>query len=327
MNVKMFDIEGLHQIVKALNKYEHLRPTAPILYKGKIKLHGTNASVVCYTDGRIVAQSKEQELVNGVDNAGFAKWVANHEQEFKQLVGDRQVTCFGEWCGKGINKGCAIHQVDKQFVVFMVQLGDNETGICITEPQRIKEFIGIVGDISNVKVLPWYEPATIVLDYNNVEQLRVQADKISALVLEVEKCDPWVKENFGVEGIGEGIVYYPVEIFCRKGMSDMMFKAKGEKHQVVVQKQAAIVDPEVVAGVADFVNKFVTENRCLQGLEVACGGQLDRKLTGQFLKWVCSDVAKESKVDLEASGLTWEQVSRTVQTAAQKWWLNRTAKI
>jgi hypothetical protein len=324
MNVKMFDIEGLHQIVKAINKYEHLRPTAPILYKGKIKLHGTNSSVACYTDGRIVAQSKEQELINGLDNAGFAKWVAIHEQEFKQLVGDRQVTIFGEWCGKGINKGCAIHQIDKTFVIFFVQFNENEDGIIVSEPERLKE---ILKPITGIHILPWYQPVETLMDFNNVEQLREQADKLSKIVVEIEECDPWVKETFGVVGVCEGFVMYPVEMLCRKSFSQFIYKCKGEKHQVKVQKQAAIVDPEIVKGVADFVNMFVTDNRCEQGVSVACGGQLDRKLTGQFLKWLCSDVAKESKAELEASGLTWDQVSKTVQVTAQKWWLAKTGKI
>jgi hypothetical protein len=330
--LKFPEIEGLHNVVKMLNKYDYMRPTKPISYKGKIKLHGTNGGIAIYPDGRVVAQSREQELVNGVDNCGFAKWV---EANKSRLVDSFQhpytvVMVFGEWCGQGIQKGCAIHGVtEKQFVIFVVQYGDNENATFVTEPNTINLLTTDIKDI--VKVLPWYEPATIELDFNNVEQLRIQADKISALVLEVEKCDPWVKENFGVEGIGEGIVYYPVSIECnetsRETFTRFLFKAKGEKHQVKVQKQAAIVDPEIVKGVADFVNMFVTDNRCEQGVSVACGGQLDRKLTGQFLKWLCSDVAKESKAELEASGLTWDQVSKTVQVTAQKWWLARTGKI
>jgi hypothetical protein len=323
--IKFAEIEGLHQIVKMLDKYPQYIPVAPIVYKGKIKLHGTNGSIAIYPDGRVIAQSREQELVDGADNAGFAKWVESKADEFRTLQDNVQVTVFGEWCGKGINKGCAIHQIpEKQFVVFMIQFGDNETGQCYTEPHILED---ILEYIPNINVLPWYEPAEITLDFSNKSQLREQADKISALVLEVEKCDPWVKLQFAVEGIGEGIVYYPQIPTERESYTRYMFKAKGEKHQVVVQKQAVQIDPEVAKSIDEFVTMFVTENRCQQGLSVACGGQLDRKLTGQFLKWLCQDVLKESKTELEASNLTWDDVNKAVQKAAQKWWLINTATI
>jgi len=331
---KFPEIEGLHQIVKMLDKYPQYTPDKPVVYKGKIKLHGTNGGIVIHPDGKVVAQSREAELVNGADNAGFAKWVASHESEFSRLKGEKVVTIFGEWCGQGIQKGCAIHQVtEKQFAVFAIQLGvtagegEPDTTTWFVDPSFISEWLGQHGIIF-VKVLPWYAPAEITLDYSSKEQLREQAEKINALVTEVEKCDPWVKEVFGVEGIGEGIVYYPTNLeYKRSVFSYFLFKAKGDKHKVVAQKTAVQVDPTVAKNIEEFVTLFVTENRCQQGLDVACGGQLDRKLTGQFLKWLCSDVLKESKTELEASNLSWDDVKNAVQKAAQKWWLNKTATI
>ena len=107
----------------------------------------------------------------------------------------------------------------------------------------------------------------------------------------------------------------------------MMYKAKGDKHKVKKEKQAVVVDVEVVKSIQQFVEVFVTENRCKQGLNVACNDQLDRKLTGQFLKWMNQDVEKESKVELEAANLKWDDVKSAVQKAAQKWWLEKTGKI
>lgn len=322
--IKFTDIEGFHQIVKMLNKYDYLRPTKPITYRGKIKLHGTNGGVSIYPDGRVVAQSRTNELINGADNVGFAKWVAAHENEFKKLVSDKQIIIFGEWCGKGINKGCAIHAVvDKKFVVFMIQLGQLEDDTVLIQPAAIKMFLN---GISDILILPWYEPAEIVIDFSNIDQMRNQLEKINALVLQVEACDPWVKDQFGVSGVGEGIVYYP-QLHRRSEITKYMFKAKGEKHSVKIQKAPVILNPETVSSVAEFVRMFVTENRCQQGLTVACNNELDRKLTGVFLKWLCSDVLKESKVELEANNLTWDMVSGAVQKAAQRWWLDATTKI
>ena len=320
------DIEGLHNIVKMFNKYEYMRPTSPITYKGKIKLHGTNSAVRVYTDGSVTAQSRENDITPEKDNAGFAKWVKEHFLQFCQLRGEQQVTIFGEFCGKGINAGCAIHQVDKHFAVFMVQIGDNETGTCIVEPDEIAQLFGQFG-IDFLKVLPWYAPAEIVLDYSDQEQLRNQAEKINALITEVEKCDPWVKQTYGVEGVGEGIVYYPIGYNERTRFSHFVFKAKGSLHSVKVQSAPVIVSPEVVKSVSEFVKTFVTENRINQAISVACNGELDRKLTKNFLSWICKDVQKESVVELEAAGLEWKQVCGAVQKAAQQQWLEKTTAI
>ena len=42
-----------------------------------------------------------------------------------------------------------------------------------------------------------------------------------------------------------------------------------------------------------------------------------------FLEWVSLDVKKESTAELEAAGLTWEQVQKDVQNAARDWFKAR----
>ena len=103
-----------------------------------------------------------------------------------------------------------------------------------------------------------------------------------------------------------------------------MFKAKGEKHSVRRSKTPVHIAPEVVTSIADFVAMFVTEGRCLQGLE-AIGGEVDRRLTGAFLKWMNQDVQKESIVELDASALEWAQVQDGVTRAARVWFFSRGA--
>ena len=110
------------------------------------------------------------------------------------------------------------------------------------------------------------------------------AETINAMVEEVEKIDPWVKETFGIEGVGEGLVLYPEidRLIERADYTQYLFKAKGLKHQSIKSKKAVSIDPELVKTIEEFVNLFVTESRLEQGLAEACNGELDMKKMGNF---------------------------------------------
>lgn len=328
---KFPDIEGFHNVVKLVQNYPHLA-TGPIKYRGKIKLHGTNAGVRV-KDGEVVAQSKYQLITPQSDNMGFAKWTEEKKDFFLRLKGD--YTVFGEWCGSGILKGTAINRVPtKQFVVFAVMGkpvtdpsvddGNENFTEVIVDPQQIADLLGELP--CNILILPWFGEEFTV-DFTSRESMQKVADSANQVVGEVEPCDPWVKATFGIEGVGEGVVYYPSsgEVILRNRFSNFTFKAKGEKHKVVATKEAVQIDPEVAASVEEFVALFVTEPRLEQGATVV--GSFEMKNMGPFLKWFCEDVLKESKAELEASSLTWDQVQKAVQTTARTWFMAKNKTI
>jgi len=328
------EIEGLVGVRKGL---ETLRSNLgesyklpSVTYKAKIKLHGTNAAVQIHPDGKVFAQSRTSVITPENDNAGFAKWVNDNIEQFKKLVRDDVITIFGEWCGKGIQQSTAINNIDKKiFAVFAVQYGNSDDSArYYVEPQAIvTEWLAatpLESWYGDMFVLPWYGEETI-LDFSNTEQLRRAAEKLNEEVAKVEACDPWVKATFGVEGVGEGLVFYPIIkdsefVIMRSDYSDLFFKAKGEQHKVVKQKAAVQIDPEVAASVNEFVDMFVTPARLEQAVTTACNGQYDAKLTGAFLKWITADVQKESGAELEASKLDWAKVNKPVMEAARKWY-------
>ena len=121
---------------------------------------------------------------------------------------------------------------------------------------------------------------------------------INQKVADVEKCDPWVKATFGIDGLGEGIVYYPVsaEHAGRDSFSDLSFKAKGEKHKVVKQKSPVQVDPEKVASVDEFSELVLTDARLEQGVIEACDGEYEAEKIGPFVGRVSKDVSKECSI-------------------------------
>lgn len=328
-------IEGFHNIVKLVEKYPHLA-SIPFEYRGKIKLHGTCAGIRIF-NGEVIAQSREIVITPKKDNAGFAKWVESTVDYWKQLSCEEELTVFGEWCGLGIMKGTAINQIkSKIFVVFAIMKGTvgfedesefpiEDNNLFIVDPEEIK---GILKNTpQNIHVLPWTNQDVFKADFLDKETLRPIVKLINSEIERIEHCDPWVKEKFGIEGICEGIVYYPqLDKLTRKIFSNFAFKAKGEKHKVVKVREAVYVDPQVASDINDFVSMFVTEARLEQGL-AAIGGGLEMQNMGPFLKWMNSDIIKESVLELKASNLKWEQVQGAVTGMARQWFMAKNKEI
>jgi hypothetical protein len=347
-HVKWPSIESFHNVRKAIAKYPHIcKDRFKVTYRGKIKLHGTNACVqiVAHDNGAppemdVLAQSRTAILDINHDNAGFAAWVQKTEKNWKAVIwhfvrkvannfvpGSRvQSVCFfGEWCGKGIQKGTAINNIEgKILAIFgvMIVTDKQELPIFISDPATILMFLPTVPD---TYVLPFLDEG-ITIDFSkSADELQETVALINERVDAVEKCDPWVKETFGAEGIGEGIVYYPVSSVHagRESFSNLSFKAKGEKHKVVRQKKAVQVDPETAASISDFAELVLTDARLEQGVTEGCGGEYDTKKIGPFIGWVTKDVNKECQSELEASGLTWKQVSKVVSARARTWYMQK----
>ncbi|MEB3883701.1 RNA ligase family protein [Lyngbya sp. CCY1209] len=311
-------IELLYNVRRSL---EIVGKAPKVTYRAKIKLDGTNGGIQIFTDGRIAAQSRSQIINAKNDNAGFADWVTSQIDFFSQIAGDEHLTIFGEWCGKGIQKRASISKIDRKiFAVFALQYGgiEGKKARLEVDPDRICAAIAPHPDIF---VLPFVgEP--IVLDFGDREQLKAASDRLNQMVSDVEQCDPWVKENFGIEGLGEGVVLYPKSDTRIENIAyaDLLFKAKGEQHQVVKTKKSVQIDPEVAQSIEDFVKLFVTNLRLEQAITEACGGELDMKHMGNFLKWIVTDIQKESVAELESNQLQWKDVSKSITNVARTWY-------
>ena len=79
------------------------------------KLDGTNAQVVVFEDGTVRAGSRSRWITPEDDNFGFAAWVRHHEDELRNLGVGRH---FGEWWGKGIQRGYGLDH--RRFSLFNV---------------------------------------------------------------------------------------------------------------------------------------------------------------------------------------------------------------
>lgn len=78
------------------------------------KIDGTNAQIVVSDDGtELQAGSRKRFIKVGDDNFGFASWVQTHREQLLALGPGRH---FGEWWGKGIQRGYDL--ADKRFSLF-----------------------------------------------------------------------------------------------------------------------------------------------------------------------------------------------------------------
>lgn len=287
------------------------KPT--IRFFGTVKLHGTNAAV-CMNDKDFWAQSRNNIITPESDNAGFAKFVYEREEQFKSLIlelfqiseldsKENTIVVYGEWVGKGIQKGVGISQIEKAFFIFDIKVIPNEGDNYYLPMFNIR----IPKErIFNIHSYPVFQ-ATI--DFNNPQLVQ---NALIQLTLDVEKQCP-VSKAFDIEGLGEGIVWKAEY----KGQR-YAFKVKGERHSVSKVKKLAPVDTEKLNSIQEFVDYAVTNNRIIQGIaEVYKGEELTKQKMGDFIRWIFNDILAEESDTLEKNGLTKKDVSGKIAHTAK----------
>lgn len=94
------------------------------------KIDGTNVQVFIGEDGSIRAGSRTRWITPEDDNYGFAKWVAEHADELRELGPGQH---FGEWWGKGIQRNYALQE--RRFSLFnATRWGDSRPACCHVVP-------------------------------------------------------------------------------------------------------------------------------------------------------------------------------------------------
>lgn len=298
------DYKGKDEEGKAI--YNHTDNYPTLKFIGTVKLHGTNAGIVKYSDGRIEFQSRERVLSLEEDNAGFMATMMPNDLSFlfSNIKFNDYCAIYGEWCGGNIQKSVAINGLDKMFVIFGIKADDE----WIELPSYLHSN---ENKIYNILQFPTYE---VEIDFNHPELVQ---NKIIDMTIAVEESCP-VGKFFGKDGVGEGIVFT-----CATNQ-DLKFKSKGEKHSASKVKTLNPIDVEAMAGINEFVEMAVSENRLEQGLSFFKENniEIDAKNTGQFLGWIVKDVLKEESDTLIANGLDEKKVKNAIVTKARVWFLN-----
>lgn len=287
-------------------------------YRGTVKLHGTNAGVVWRPGEPLQFQSRNRILAVGDDNAGFAAYFSKAENAYwlKLAMAEIAMTndiepgtplaVFGEWCGEGIQSGVAIAELPKMFVIFAAIAGDRWLENLSFSPYEDAR-------VYSINQFPTYE-----MEIDFAVPGLAQNDMV-AITEQVEACCP-VGKHFGVEGIGEGVVWTPAE----NTSSKYWFKVKGEKHSSSKVAKLASVDVELVARKDDLVNIVCTENRLKQALDHHLNEAkltLEMRDIGHFLRWVFNDIEKEESDTIEANGFVMKDLGKPISDKAKRFYM------
>jgi len=316
-NVRLkHDFQGLDENEKSI--YEHKTPYPIIDFVGKVKSHGTNSAIVIQDD-EVTFQSGIRTISVKHDNAGFACFA--HGLNPKELFGELDnVVIFGEFCGGNIQKGVALNQLSKRFVIFGVKSLLTDEWINI----RDLGFDDVRFANKNVFTVDSFKQFEISIDFNEPE---LAQEKLIRFTDEVEEKCP-IGDYFGVTGIGEGIVYSPVDVELMQD-SEFWFKVKGEKHSSSKVKTLAPVDIEKLNSIKEFIDCVVTENRLEQGIQhlKEMEVSIERKNTGAFMKWMISDIVSEELDLMTGNGLILKDVQRSISNASREFWFKHTDSI
>lgn len=283
--------------------YDETRTLPVINFQGTCKLHGTNAG--CYLDdeGNVIPQSRTTVLDEKNDNAGFAKFIKDNEESVRGILelvsghGDGTPYIFGEWVGKGVQKGCGIHDVDRQWYLFdaRLYLEDKERS------QNVNLRSPVFQELENIKLIHKYYDVGLHIDFENgVEKAQTTLTEFTEKI--EQECP--VAKAFGVSGIGEGIVW----IGFHPNGQKLSFKTKGDKHKIASTKTKVEIAPEILNSINEFVDYAVTENRVRQACDEQKIEPGNMKEFGKIIRWVNEDINKEESDVLEANGLTTKQV-------------------
>jgi len=297
----------------------------PVLtFEGTVKLHGTNSAVVM-EDDEMWVQSRENIIDPAKDNAGFAMFVHSKKNVFEKLfdvinLPDNPVVIFGEWCGKGIQKGMAISELPKMFVVFNIAYANINDQEMIEKTWLSKEkIIKIMSTINEPEIkcifdFPhWY----LDIDFNKPHEYQI---KLAEMMLAVEAECP-VGKQLGVIGIGEGIVWKCIS----KGYenSGFWFKVKGDKHSATKVKTLVPVDVERINNIKELVEKITPmwrlEQMCSKTFDLLNGGRIEMKGMGEFIKNTMADILKEEIDTLAASGFTSKDITSSVAAKCRQY--------
>ena len=284
-------------------------------YANRVLVHNSNAGV-CYSESDgIWCQSRENIITPEKDNMGFAWFIEQNKETVISIIKDLAkenrvnlnthiISLYGEWCGSSIQKGVAVAELDKRFVIFEhfkvspiepQEDNDGEKAIWYKTisysdfgvPQPDIEWVeSPENKIFNIMNFP---TKTISIDFNNPERAQ---NELLEIMQEVENECP-VGKAFGVSGTGEGVV---ISHLTADG-SLIQAKVKGEKHSNSKVKTLEPVDTEKLDKIDKCVEEICHDWRFTQGLQEIFGVDyektIDRKRIAEVIKWVNSDTLKE----------------------------------
>lgn len=342
--IKFPEIGQFRNVAKDVADYcEHFGLSLPtVTFTGTVKLHGTNSSIGLTKEGtfwiqsrnRILYRKSEDDENEDKDNAGFAAYIRKDLDKYQGLLRvlldqheSDKIVVYGEWCGGNIQKGVALSELPKMFVLFGI------LSCCGDKSQWLhSEVLAAICDadvnLYNIYQFPTFE---VEVDFANPSAV---SSILWDITSQVEKECP-VGKYFGVSGVGEGVVWKGRSVFEDAEKSKTwIFKIKGETHQntqsdkKASSKVISLEASEKQKRIDEFVEYAVTGARLEQGwteLFVHPGITPTSKDIGTFIKWVYNDVIKEESDTLAENGLIAKDISKVISARAKDYFLREGA--
>jgi len=306
--------------------YNGLLPLPKITFVGTVKLHGTNAGAgYDAATQEMWFQSRSNIITSKNDNAGFATWAETESEWFKHLFAGisatypeaDQIAIFGEWAGKGIQSKVGVSSLPKTFYIFGIVLIVDGKKVYL-EHDHVATFARRAGEREQIKRIWDFTAFFVTVDFYNPE---LSQNEFVSITEKVEEECP-VAKALGVSGLGEGVVWRPIE--SEFNDAQFWFNVKGEKHQSSKVKTLAAVDVERHANIVAFVDSVCTESRIEQMAQsvFGIGGAVLPEKIGDMIKAVNIDILKEEKDTLEANGFTMKEVGPKIATKVKEWVFN-----
>lgn len=297
-----------------------------------ILVHNSNAGISYNNVSGLWAQSRESIITPQKDNMGFAWFVESHKDVITKLINQVQekenvdlnyntITIYGEWVGKGIQKGVGISSLDKSLFIFGVKISPFEVDGADKQPAAYwVDHTYLRSSENKIYNINDYDTYTVEIDFNYPELIQ---NKLVELTLAVEDECP-VSKAFGHPNtVGEGIVFS-----AEHNGIVYRFKSKGELHAGKSKvKILYSVDDEKIKKIIEIADKVTPSWRLAQMIEKSCnlmnGGNLERSKLGEYIRLVINDIIKEDSDIIAEAGLEPKDINKYVSEIARKYFFEQ----
>lgn len=309
-------------------QYDASIPKPILTFKGTVKLHGTNSAVCYNTENGLWCQSRQHIITVENDNYDFAQFTENNKENFIKLMRKIMlenkidasiytISIYGEWAGKGIQKGVGISQIDKAYFIFGVKISKPKNNDFKSYWVSIDELKNTEARIFNIEDFETYK---VEVDFNMPQ---LSQNKFIEITEKIEKECPIAKAFNIKNGLGEGVVW---SVNYRN--VNHRFKVKGEKHSVSKVKKMVSIDIEKLNNINEFVDYAVSENRFKQAIEIIFGEKdIDIKQMGDLIRWLVNDIASEEKDTMIKNNLEAKDVNKYISNKVRKMFFDQIRQI
>jgi hypothetical protein len=280
-------------------------------FTGTVKLHGTNVSIVFNKkNNELSFQSRNNILRLDADNYGFMNEF--HDKPVINLFNNLLTeypsydtyVIFGEYCGNNIQKKVALEGLSRRFVIFDA-FGINDDTSTVLSIRHIQEMPEI-----NIYNIYFYKQFQITIDFNDPLSINNASVELDSLTKGVEELCPFSK-HFGIDGIGEGIVWTCVTDGFLK------FKTKGQLHSGKLIKSNYVPTEAGIFNLKSFISTFINRERLKQAYDNS-GDDIS-----QFVNWLFNDVLHEEKDIIEKNNIDTSLIKKTISKISLSYLKNK----